>query len=226
MTPPPPPFWHWPRPGHLGYALLLGGTVGLWFALVYGGADALTARHGYRVRLHFDAELAVPFVPEAVLGYMSIYLLFWMAPFVLRTRQELSALATTLAAVIAVAGVCFLLFPADMAFPPAGDLGIWTAPVAFAKRLALTYNLAPSLHVTLCTVCVAVYARQTRPAGKLLLWLWAVAVGVSTVLLHQHYVVDVVTGYALALAGVRWCYDRRAGTVHLPEEALATDEHR
>jgi membrane-associated phospholipid phosphatase len=212
MTPTPRPFWHWPGWGQVGYALLLGGTVGLWFALVYGGTDYLTAHRSYRVRLHFDAELNLPFVPEAVLVYMSIYLLFWAAPFVLRTRRELQALAATLVAVTAVAGVCLLLFPAELSFPPAGDAGIWTGSVRFAKRLALTYNLAPSLHVALSTVCVAAYARRARPVGKVLLWLWAVAVGVSCLLLHQHYVIDVVTGFALALAGVRWGYDRWAGT--------------
>jgi membrane-associated phospholipid phosphatase len=186
--------------------------VSLWFALVYGGADFLTARRSFRVRLHFDAELAVPFVPAAVLVYLSFYFLFWAAPFILRSRQELRSLATTLAAVILLAGICFLLFPAELAFAddPA-EMGIWTGLVRFAKRLALTYNVAPSLHVSLTVVCVAVYGRQTGAAGKLLLWFWAVAVGISTLLLHQHYVVDVVTGFLLGLAGVRWVYDRYAG---------------
>lgn len=211
MKIPPPPFWRWPSWGHVGAALAYGSAVGLWFALVYGGTDFLTSQHSHRVRLHLDAELAVPLVPEAVLVYMSIYLLFWMSPFVLRARRELRALAATLAAVTAVAGVGFLVFPADMAFPPTGDLGAWTKPVRFAQRLALTYNFAPSLHVALSTVCAAVYARQARPAGKALLFLWVAGIGASTLLLHQHYVVDVVTGYALALAGVRWVYIRWAG---------------
>jgi membrane-associated phospholipid phosphatase len=213
MMPPRPPFWHWPRPGHVAHFLVVGAVVGLWFVLVYGGADRVTAAHGYRVRLHFDGELAVPFVPESVLVYLSIYLLFAAAPFVLRTGRDLSALAGTLAAVTGVAGVCFLLLPGEMVFPQTEDPGAWGGPVRFAKRLALAYNFAPSLHVALSTVCVAVYARRARPAGAVLLWLWAGAVGASTVLLHQHYVVDVLTGFALALAGVRWGYDRWAGSM-------------
>jgi membrane-associated phospholipid phosphatase len=211
MTLAPRPFLHWPGCGHIAYAAALGTAVGLWFALVYGGSDWFTAQHSYRVRLHFDAELAVPFVPAAVLVYMSIYLLFCAAPFVLHTRHELDALAMTLSVVIAIAGACFLLFPADLLFPSEVDAGVWVDLVGFAKRLALTYNLAPSLHVAFCTVCVGAYARWARPIGRLLLWLWAAAVGASTLLLHQHYVVDVVSGYALAMAGVRWGYQRWAG---------------
>ncbi len=209
MKPQPTPFWHWPGWGLLGYTLWLNAGVGLWFGLVYGGADYLTARHSYRVRLHLDGELAIPFVPQAVLVYMSIYLTFGMAPFILRTRQELHALAATLVVVIGFAGVCFLALPGGQAFPPPPDLGYWAGPVRFAQRLSLTYNYAPSLHVAMTAVCLAVYARWARGVGKALLWLWALAVGVSTLLLHQHYVVDVVTGFALAWAGVRLVYDRR-----------------
>src|SRR5262249_50757219 len=78
-----PPFWRWPAWGHVGYAVILGGAVNLWFALIYGGADFVTARRSFRLRLYFDAELAMPFVPATVLVYLSIYLLFWSAPFIL-----------------------------------------------------------------------------------------------------------------------------------------------
>jgi membrane-associated phospholipid phosphatase len=192
----------------VGYAALLGSAVSVWFAFVYGGADLLTARHSFRVRLYFDAEMAWPFVPAAVLIYLSIYLLCLSAPFILPTRQELRSLAWTIAAVILFAGICFLLLPAEMAFHEPPDTGRWTPVVRFAKRVALTHNLAPSLHVGMTVVFVAVYSRRAAAIGKSLLWLWALAMGVSTLLLHQHYVVDVVSGFVLGLAGVRLVYDR------------------
>ncbi len=216
----PQPFWHWPGWRQLGRFLLLASAVTAWFVLVFGGADFLTGQHRYRVRLHFDAELAMPFVPSAVVGYMSIYAAFWMAPFILRTRQELQALAQTLLIVILVAGLCFLIFPGELHFPAEGDLGIWAGPVQFARQLALTYNLAPSLHVALSVACIAIYARQAHTLGKWLLWLWSVAICWSTLLLHQHYVLDVVTGFLLGLAGVYGAYDShrydRAGRPESP----------
>ena len=48
--------------------------------------------------------------------------------------------------------------------------------------------------------------RWGRPAG--LFWLWAGAVAASTVLLHQHYLIDVVSGVALGLAGAWLLYPR------------------
>src|SRR5206468_163425 len=134
-----------------------------------------------------DAELRVPFVPAAVVGYMSLYPLFIMAPFVVRTDRELRALGISLEVVIGVAGIGFLVFPADNLFSTPDEMGGWSPAVRFAKWLALDYNLAPSLHVAMGTLCVAVYSRQAPPIGRAALWLWAGAIGLSALLLHQHY---------------------------------------
>jgi membrane-associated phospholipid phosphatase len=209
----PRPFWHLPAWRHLGHFLLLGLFVGAWFVLVYGGADWFTSQHDYRVRVHLDVDLAVPFVPAAVLGYMALYPLFWAAPFILRTEHELQAMAATLCMVILVAGVCFLVLPAEIAFPPTPDCGPWEDLVRFAKRLALANNLVPSLHVAMSVMCAAIYALYAGALGRAILWLWAGVIALSTMLLHQHYVIDVVTGVLLGVAGVRWIYCRRMLTV-------------
>lgn len=202
------PFFGWPGWGFLGYAFALGIAQCLWWFLVYHGANFLTERHALRVRVHFDWETRVPFVPAAVLFYLSIYPLFWAAPFILRSRRELFAANLTFALVILAAGFGFLLIPAEPAFSEPGDLGMWTRPVRFAKDLALRHNLVPSLHVALCVICVAIYARRAGPLGKTFLWSWSAAVALAALLMHQHYVVDAISGFALGYAGVRGVYDR------------------
>ncbi len=213
MKAPAEPFWGWPGWRHFGLALALSAGMTVYWVLVYGGADWITRLHRHRVRLHLDAELRVPFVPAAVLGYVSIYPLFWAAPFVLRRRRELIAFVLTLAVAVLAAAVCFLLLPADSFFPPPRDMGPWEDMVVLTKALALPHNFAPSLHVGLCVICVILYARRASPLGAALLWLWSGAVALSTILLHQHYLIDLVTGYALAWAAVRLVYDRRVGRV-------------
>ena len=212
------PFWQWPGLRHLGHYLLLSVGITAWWALVYGGADWITAQHAYRVRVHLDAELAMPFVPASVLGYMALYPLFWAVPFVLHTLRELQAFALTLGAVIGFAGVCFLLLPAEPAFPPTPDCGVWEDLVRVAKQIALTYNFVPSLHVAFSVVCVAVYSLYAGALGRTILWLWAALIAASTLFLHQHYIIDVVTGLVLGLAGVRWVYCRRAFTAPMSQE--------
>jgi membrane-associated phospholipid phosphatase len=200
------PFWGWPSWKHLRFAWLLSLAGLLWFVLVYDGADVLTAHRSFRVRVYFDAELGIPFVPEAVIVYMSIYPLFLAAPFVLRKRQEFLALAMTLNIAILVAGICFLLFPAQVAFPPPKDLGAFPNLYRFADRLSLTYNLLPSLHVALSAICIAVFAERSGTIWKVLFWIWAAAIAISTLLIHKHHVLDVVTGFMLAMAAYKFIY--------------------
>jgi membrane-associated phospholipid phosphatase len=139
---------------------------------------------------------------------MSLYLLFAAAPLVLRTRRELNALSATLAVVILVAGLGFLALPAELAYDADREWGVWAGWFAVADQMNLHYNLAPSLHVALSVVCVDVFARRASGWTKGLLWLWAAAIALSTLLTHEHHLLDAVTGWLLALAGTNWLYRR------------------
>ncbi|HXI72545.1 MAG TPA: phosphatase PAP2 family protein [Verrucomicrobiae bacterium] len=180
--------------------------VSAWFAFVFVGANWATAQRVTRVRVHFDAELQIPLIPSFTLIYMSIYGLFLVAPFVLRTRREITSLAIAQAITILVAGICFLLIPARLAFAPAADsqLGIWRGMFRYADRLNLDYNLVPSLHVALSIVCIELFASHANFAGKTLLRAWGVLIAAATVLTHQHHLVDALTGFLLALAVVKF----------------------
>jgi membrane-associated phospholipid phosphatase len=201
-------FWGWPGWKHLCFAWLVSLAGLLWFVLVYGGADFLTAHRSFRVRVYLDAELAIPFIPEAAIVYMSIYPLFVAAPFILRKRAEFFALAITLNITIFIAGICFLLFPAQLGFSPPNDFGAFPNLYHFADKLSLTYNLVPSLHVALSTICIAVFAARTTAVWRTLLWTWAAAIALSTLLIHKHHLLDVATGFLLAAVAVKALYPR------------------
>jgi membrane-associated phospholipid phosphatase len=200
------PFLAWPGWAHLREAALLSLANALWFLLVYGGADRLTAHRAFRVPVHLQAELRLPFVPWMTLFYMSLYGLFLLAPFVLRTRREFRVAVATMAVAIAIAGIGFLLLPAQLAFAPVREeqLGPWAGLYHVADDLNLTYNLLPSLHVTFAVICVAIFSPRAPRPVRVILWAWAFLIAASTVLTHQHHVLDAVTGWLLALLCVRW----------------------
>lgn len=197
------PFAAWPGWAHLGYAAQLSLANSVWFAAVYGGADWLTARRTLRLHVDLPGETRLPFVPDWIVIYMSIYLLFGLAPFVLRTRREFRAFIATLAFTTFVGGACFLALPVELSFAPEGGLGRGPALFRFADELNLTYNLFPSLHVAFSTVCVAAFAPSASRLGKVLLWIWALGIAVSTVLTRQHHVADALGGFALAAVAMR-----------------------
>jgi membrane-associated phospholipid phosphatase len=197
------PFLAWPGWQHLRFAWLLSAANGIWFAFVYGGCDWITAHRSLRVAVHIPIELSIPLVPAAVLGYLSIYALFLAGPFIIRERGEFIALILGLALATLAGGIGFLLIPSCTAFQPPGELGIWADLFHFADRLNLDYNLVPSLHVALSVACVAAFGRHTARVGRLALWLWAAAIALSTLLTHQHHVVDVISGWVVGIVSYR-----------------------
>ena len=194
------PFFAWPGWVHLRFAWLLSALNGIWFAFVYGGCNWITAHRSWRVRLDLPGELGIPFVPGMTAFYMSIYLLFVVGPFIVRERREFAALIVALAAATFCGGLGFILLPAQPAYLPLGDLGVWAGLFHFADRVNLDYNMLPSLHVALSVCCVAVFCEYATALGRGLLWGWAVAIALSTLLIHQHHLADVVSGWALGVA--------------------------
>jgi membrane-associated phospholipid phosphatase len=204
------PFWAWPDAATWRtFAWTLSASAA-WFGLVFGGADAFTARRALRVPVHMVFEHDLPLVPAAAWVYMSIYALFALAPFVLRAPRAIVALGVTHVAIVLVAGIGFLLVPAEIAYPAAAlpAAGATAAVYRLADWLNLDYNLLPSLHVALSASCVAAYATRAGAAARLALWAWSVAIALSTVLTHFHHVLDAVTGFALGLGAVAVVYRR------------------
>lgn len=197
------PFLAWPGWPFLRFAWLLSAANAVWFAFVYGGCDWLTARRTLRVPIHVTIELSIPLIPGVVLAYMSIYLLFLAGPFIVRERREFAALIRALALATFIGGIGFLLVPSQAAFAPPGDLGIWSGLFHFADRLNLDHNMVPSLHVALSVCCIAAFAQHAARPGRAILWTWAAAIALSTLLTHQHHVIDVVTGWVLGVASYR-----------------------
>jgi hypothetical protein len=196
------PFVVWPGWNHLISAWVLTFVVSLWFGFVFAGTDWITAHHGLRVRVHLPGELSIPLVPWFTVFYMSIYALFFAAPFVLRSQPEIINLAISQTLAIFLAGICFLLIPASLDYQPPTDseLGIWKGVFDFADRLNLDYNLLPSLHVALSIICIEYFAGRADRFGKALLRAWGVMIAASTILTHQHHLLDAASGYLLAFA--------------------------
>lgn len=197
-------FLGWPGWLNLRRAWLLTALNTAWFTLVYGGCNWITAHRTLRVRLDLPGEVqTMPFVPAMAVFYMSVYLLFLAGPFIVRERRDFQTLIGALALATAIGGVGFLLFPACPAYPPPGELGAWAGWYDCADQINLDYNMAPSLHVALSVGCVAAYARGAPAAGRCLLWAWAGGIALSTLLIHQHHMVDVASGWGLGVAAWR-----------------------
>jgi membrane-associated phospholipid phosphatase len=174
------------------------------FAVVYYGADWITAHHALRIHAYVTPELRIPLVPVMVVPYLTMYLIFPFAPFVLRSTADLDRFAAALARVIVIAGIAFVLLPAQLGFTPVSTAGsIWDPWLRLASTLSRNFNLVPSLHVALFTAAAVTYAGRVSMWVCALLGIWLAIVVASTLLTHQHHLIDVVTGLLLGAWGAR-----------------------
>src|SRR5262245_19264492 len=172
------------------------------FAPIYGGTNWLSARRHPPTVPHFAFEMAIPFVPAMAWLYLSVPVMLCVAPLIMRTKRELVPFFFTLTAQLVVAGLCHLIYPLSPAWPSAAVEGPVTGAFNVADVLNLDYNTVPSLHVSFAATVALVIGWRANLTGRLMLWTWALAAAAATVLLHQHHLLDVVTGAALGVLTV------------------------
>ena len=174
-----------------------GALLSVLWIVVYGGADWITSLHNYRVPLHLEAELHIPFVPAAAVIYLSLFPLLWLAPFLLETEAYLASFAKALTRLFVTSGVGLLLLPGEEVRTQTADSNFFGQVYEFADWINLSHNYLPSLHVGMAVFCAAIYSRTASQRIATILWLWAAAIALSTLFMHQHYVADLAAGGAL-----------------------------
>jgi membrane-associated phospholipid phosphatase len=168
--------------------------------VVYGGTSWITSLRSDVGTWYYAWERYILFVPIMIVPYMSIDALFFASPFLCSDQRELSVLSKRIAFGVIVAGCCFLIYPLKLAVDRpviGGWIGfLWSWFIGMDRP----FNLLPSLHITLRTILADTYARHTRGILRVVSSVWFSLIGFSTLLMHQHHVVDVIGGFVLATA--------------------------
>jgi len=189
--------WRRPDAQSLQTYLVYAGLTALLFVAGYGGANWLATQRETHFRLYWDVELSVPLVPQAIWIYLSINLLFLLPLFRL-DRHEMVWLGRRMIAATLIASACFLILPTTIGFARLDD----GSNPAFSLLYALDYpfNCAPSLHVAYSALIIAAIWRGAVRGLRLPLAAWLVMIIASTILTHQHHLIDAVS--ALLLVGM------------------------
>jgi membrane-associated phospholipid phosphatase len=171
--------------------------VGVAFFGVYPTMNWVTSLRARPWHLYLPAELAIPFVPQFVWAYLSMYVLFALPLFVL-PKERMPILGRQLIAGSLVSAALFLLLPAELGFPrevpAAAPYGAIFAGIFGVDR---PYNLVPSLHVIFSTAIALACADVLRPPARAALLAWLAVIVASTVLVHQHHLIDVAAALAV-----------------------------
>jgi membrane-associated phospholipid phosphatase len=147
-------------------------------------------------------DVAVPFVPQTVWLYVSEYLyavvIFWSY----RDTLNLNKCIYAGFSVLVISVLVFWLWPTTISrdsFPLPENLDPVTSLVLTALRRADSpSNCFPSFHVG--SVYLSCFFLSNEGRRKFLFFLvWATAISLSTLTVKQHYFVDVVSGFGLAV---------------------------
>ncbi len=202
----PGPKW----PGWSGLAPFLqwGSLVAIVFFAVYPASNSLSSHRSGLWHLYVDSERSIPFVPQAVWLYLSMYLLFALPPLFVPAHAA-ARVGKQLVTGCIVSGLLFLLFPAALGFDRVIPVQAPYRQIFQAMHdIDAPHNLVPSLHVVFSCVIALACADYARTPFEWMLRVWLVAIVVSTVLVHQHHLFDVVA--ALLLVGaLRWRWQAR-----------------
>jgi membrane-associated phospholipid phosphatase len=182
-------------------AFLVGWTT------VYGAASWASGFVPWSVHVALPVEPVGPLVPAAAVVYVSMGALLTLVPLVLRTWDAVRPVFAALVVETALAAACFVALP--VAKEPWLDPPPTNLAMAWADAMNLERNYLPSLHVTYAVTAALALGRRS-PRWGVVGGAWAVAIAASTLLLRYHYVLDVVTGVALAWVTHRSCHPHRA----------------
>ncbi len=172
--------------------------LSLLFVVVYGACNRITALREDVGTFYFEWERRIPFVEAMIVPYLSIDLFFVIAPFLCASERELQTYRRRIVGGILIAGVFFLLFPLKFTFPRPEVPGVLGLVFNQFRKMDLPYNEFPSLHIALRAVLIGVYVRHARGWARWALHIWFSLIGLSTVLVYQHHVIDIAGGFVLA----------------------------
>jgi len=168
------------------------------FCLTYLPINAFSVgrpAHG----LFLPGEAQLPFLPDFeffyALGYVLPLAVVWRAP----DRARLVRLVRAFVIALAVAYATYLSFPVYFERPHLEVHSLATRLLALEYR-DRPYNHFPSLHVALGWLVYL--ACRDRPVIRGTLLPLISAMSISTIFVKQHYLVDALSG--AALAGLAW----------------------
>jgi len=216
-----------PRDAVKGPAAIAGAAPGLGFralrwalaftmALVALGIYAWIAA---RNQTRFDERLVTPWalwtpldrrlptLPWMIWPYMLYYVLIFVPVFLTRELMDVAEVLTAFVVVSAIAWLAYLMWPVRMIYPALACTGEACRMLHGLYLMDGGVNVMPSLHAAHSLLAALIfYTYRNRFAPAVLVA--ALAVSAAAVLTRQHYVADILAGFAVGGAG--WALTRVA----------------
>lgn len=191
-------------------ALLKWGLIGaLTCTGIYLGTNEIAAQRTSFYQLYFEFERDIPMVPWMIHVYNSFHVLLLLNFLVIKNPLKIRAIAISLIASSAIAALFFLIFPAELGFSRTENMMGYEFWYDALHWLDHPHNLVPSLHITFSALSTYVISTEINSRVlKSLFLVWFLLICSSIVLVHQHHLIDIFTGFLLAVIVKFSLYDK------------------
>lgn len=146
-------------------------------------------------------DRAIPFSTDWILVYSMAYPVC-LCPVFLVTLPRLRTACSAYTLAIATSLCAFAAFPVFIDRPPIDPHALGAGLMAFTRWVDAPFNCFPSLHVSLDFLAAFFTSTQHPRAGRALLAA-ALVISFSTMVVKQHYFLDIVAGALLAALAFR-----------------------
>jgi membrane-associated phospholipid phosphatase len=156
-------------------------------------------------------DQSVPFLPNTFWIYTSEYIYFFIIYYRLKNELNLNRYLYSIGALQVTSCLIFCIwpttYPRDL-FPLPTDLNQITYSLFnFLRVLDTPANCCPSLHVSSVYLACFVF-RHEQSKSFYAFFTWATLIAISTLTTKQHYLADVISGLAMALAHYWFFYQK------------------
>ena len=191
-------------------ALFKWGLIGAFTCSgIYLGTNEIAAQRTSFYQLYFEFEREIPMVPWMIHIYNSFHILLFMNFLIIKNPLKIKAIAISLISSSAIASVFFLLFPAELGFSRTENIQGYEFWYDALHWLDHPHNLVPSLHITFSALSTYVISTEIGSVFlKLIFLTWFLLICSSIVLVHQHHLIDIVSGFVLAVLVKFAVYDK------------------
>ena len=177
-------------------------AITLFISISYFLTQNLVTSHALDLLLPIDKQ--IPFIPEFVWIYNTLLpMLVLSSIFLIKNKKIFLTAGLSFLLAAMVLNVFYVLLPSFYPRESFEITGAATWFLSLTKELDGSNNTFPSGHVTLSWLLFLNIAKanaiKNRIIPKILFFVWAIGISISTVVLKQHYIVDVFAGIILAL---------------------------
>jgi len=180
------------------YDWLIYGIVmfGIWSGLYFYIARTRINAEKHSMFVEFDKM--IPFIPEWVWVYLTVYMIFLIPLFGLSDRRLLKTVMSSYITVMLICYVFFYFYPVEYPRPEfvVKDFSTWALSLVYKNDKP--WNCFPSSHCAMAMMAALVLLEINWFFG---LWGMAVAIsiGISTLFIKQHFIIDVISGFSLSI---------------------------